>query len=198
MMSRLQMLRMLALCSIVGSSACYVTRIELNQDHCANNEGDEYCARMFADRPVCTTGAEECALGGRFGCVANAEEACREPCGLTSEEDCDGMEGSSSGSSGSESTTGESTGSETGSTGTTTGEMPCFGDEDCEDADTGGGIEYLCSLPYQEAHYTLDHAYISKVMKATKGKILPAAELMGIDRGTLRSRLQELGLYSTG
>jgi len=64
-------------------------------------------------------------------------------------------------------------------------------------ANTGDGIEYLCSLPYQEAHDALDRAYISKVMKTTNGKILPAAELIGIDRGTLRSRLQELGLYST-
>ena len=59
-------------------------------------------------------------------------------------------------------------------------------------------IEELCELDYQEAHDELDRKYLGRVMEMTNGKIQPAAKMIGIDRGTLRARLKELGLYSLG
>lgn len=57
-------------------------------------------------------------------------------------------------------------------------------------------LDRLGELGYQEAHDELDRTYLARVMEKTNGKIQPAANMIGIDRGTLRSRLKELGLYS--
>ncbi|MEX1367560.1 MAG: sigma 54-interacting transcriptional regulator [Nannocystaceae bacterium] len=57
-------------------------------------------------------------------------------------------------------------------------------------------LDRLSELGYQEAHDELDRTYLARVMEKTNGKIQPAANMIGIDRGTLRSRLKELGLYS--
>lgn len=117
----------------LGLCACPVTTIRLNQDHCGNNEGDQYCAENFPDTPLCEIGSGECTLGGRTGCVAEVTDECHDPCGVN-RDDCMLGEDSSSGD-GEESTTGEmSTSTTDDPTGTTTtGPMPCVGDEECTD-----------------------------------------------------------------
>lgn len=58
------------------------------------------------------------------------------------------------------------------------------------------GFERFFSLPYHQAHDEFDRVYLNETMESTNGKILPAAKKIGIDRGTLRRRLQELGMYA--
>lgn len=63
--------------------------------------------------------------------------------------------------------------------------------------ETSPGIESFFSLSYDDAHDALDRIYLRNVLEQTNGKLMPAAKMIGIDRGTLRSRLQELGMYSS-
>jgi hypothetical protein len=104
-----------------------------NVDHCALNEGDRYCADRFPDKPYCIQGQGECSIGDRYGCVAEVAPECHAPCGVLGEDECG--TGSSSGT-GSGTGTGTETGSETASESgesSTTGPMPCVGDEECTD-----------------------------------------------------------------
>ena len=100
--------------------ACAVSSVQANEDHCANQDGDAYCGRLFPDKPFCTKGFDECALGDRYGCVADVAAECREPCGELGGDGCEGMSDSSSGTTtgGSSDTDMESS---TGMTGSTTG-----------------------------------------------------------------------------
>jgi transcriptional regulator with PAS, ATPase and Fis domain len=59
---------------------------------------------------------------------------------------------------------------------------------------SGGGLERLLSLDYQQAHDELDRAYLGKVITETAGNLSMAAKRLGIDRGTLRAKLKALGL----
>ena len=74
-------------------------------DHCANQDGDGYCARKYpdGDKAVCTLG--ECSSGNPDGCVAArpTDDACYSPCGADkSIEDDPGCVGVAEGSSTSE------------------------------------------------------------------------------------------------
>jgi transcriptional regulator with PAS, ATPase and Fis domain len=60
--------------------------------------------------------------------------------------------------------------------------------------DASGGMERLLSLSYQQAHEELDRAYLGKVLTETGGNLSLAAKRLGIDRGTLRTKLKVLGL----
>lgn len=57
-----------------------------------------------------------------------------------------------------------------------------------------GGMEWLLSLPYPRAREELDRAYFGMVLAETGGNLSLAAKRLGIDRGTLRTRLKVLGL----
>src|SRR5215213_2143540 len=93
-----------------------------NPFHCANNDGDAYCAERFDDgsRPYCQLGIDECITpNSDFGCVAERPtDECYSPCGGRSTVDENGecvmIEDSSSGSS-SGTETGSSGSSESGS-----------------------------------------------------------------------------------
>lgn len=111
--------------------ACSVSSVRVNEDHCANQDGDAYCGRLFPDKPFCTKGVDECALGDRYGCVADVAAECREPCGELGGDGCEGMSDSSSGTTTGSSSDTDMEGS-TGTTGSTTG-PECMGDEDCMD-----------------------------------------------------------------
>lgn len=128
-----------ALALALLAAGCTKVTIVDNPDHCANNEGDRYCAERFPDRPYCNIGDDECSIGDRYGCVAEVAPECHAPCGALGGDECLG--GTSSGTD-----TGTSTGTETSSetvtetegeteTSTTTGPMPCVNDEECTDPD---------------------------------------------------------------
>lgn len=111
----------------------------LNADHCAVNDGDAHCLEMFPDgsRPFCRRGTESCVLDeGINGCVfERPADECYSPCGgrenIIDNGECVMGEESTSGST-SEGMTGESGSTTEGSS--TTGPMPCSGNEDCMDA----------------------------------------------------------------
>lgn len=50
---------------------------------------------------------------------------------------------------------------------------------------------------YEDFHMMVDRVYLASVYKECSNNISAAAELLGITRGRLRSRLQVLGLYDT-
>jgi hypothetical protein len=107
--------------------------------HCGNNEGNGYCAAQFPDgsRPFCELGAGACiSPESELGCVSERPvDECYSPCGGRSTIDFNGecvMDESSTGSSGTATDTEAS--SSSGSESSTTGPMPCAGDEDCSDA----------------------------------------------------------------
>src|SRR5215213_1556383 len=78
---------------------CTRVTIESNPDHCGVNGGDDYCRERFPETPYCVRGKDECAIGDRYGCVAEVSPECHAPCGLLEEgEVCAGSESSSSGS----------------------------------------------------------------------------------------------------
>jgi hypothetical protein len=123
--------------TVVLAQGCRFT--DQNTRHCNNNDGDDYCNREFGDGLTvlyCESGTEECRTPtGQYGCVEQRPaDACYSPCGGRSTIDENGecvvVEDSSSGSSGGTDTE-ESTGSSESST---TGPMPCVGNEDCPDA----------------------------------------------------------------
>lgn len=111
---------------------------EVDSLHCGNNEGDNYCAEQFPDgsRPYCELGAGSCVSSeAQLGCVAERPaDECYSPCGgrgsVLDNGECV-MEEESSGSSSGETATEGSSGSSESST---TGPMPCVGNEDCPDA----------------------------------------------------------------
>lgn len=111
---------------------------DVNTQHCNYNDGDAYCAAQYPDgsRPYCESGLGECVSpgSGEHGCVAERPaNECYSPCGERSTIDENGacvmVEDSSTGTS-SGSATDESSSSES----STTGPMPCLGNEDCPDA----------------------------------------------------------------
>jgi hypothetical protein len=110
--------------------------------HCANNEGDVYCAEQFPDgsRPFCELGVGACVSpSSELGCAAERPVVeCYSPCGGRSTIDENGecvMEEESSGSSsGGTTETEESSGSGSESSSSTTGPMPCVSDEECTNA----------------------------------------------------------------
>ncbi len=122
------------------SPAC--TSESANTDHCANNDGDEYCADLFPDRPHCNSGdrSEACNIDHlgesvrQFGCVSAEELRCPAPCGAqptceippTTEST---TTSASTGPSPAESSTTEDESST--SDNTSTG-PDCRGDEDCD------------------------------------------------------------------
>jgi hypothetical protein len=111
------------------TTGCTEVRVVPNFDHCARNEGDRYCEELFPELPYCNRGRDECAIGDRYGCVAEVTPECHAPCGVLEDDECLGGE-----STGTETGTGTGTGTETGSESSTTGPVPCAGDEDCPDA----------------------------------------------------------------
>lgn len=117
----------------LSSFACVDVTTRANLDHCTFNEGDRYCAEMFADRPYCTQGQNECSSGERYGCVAEVMPECHRPCGALDEDEC--VTGASStGTETDVSTGGESSsGSDGGSDSSTTGPAPCVSNEGCPD-----------------------------------------------------------------
>lgn len=66
-----------------------------NPNHCQNNDGNDWCAERFPDRPFCSIGS--CSPDVEHGCLAARPEddACYSPCGddQTFEDDpsCDGV-----------------------------------------------------------------------------------------------------------
>ena len=115
---------------------------ELDSTHCANNDGDAYCAAWFSDgsRPFCERGTAECVGDdAERGCVAvRPPDACYSPCGGRSsaiEQDAcvveasSGSSGASTGSvePGSSSSGDSSSDPDPGSS--TTGPPACDGDE---------------------------------------------------------------------
>ncbi len=117
----------IAILPLLGA-ACEVVSVRANLDHCTYNDGDRYCADLDPGRPFCTQGDDECKLGGFTGCVADVTPQCHAPCGATPADQC--MVGDSSGTdtdTGSESDSGTDSGS------SSTGPMPCVGNDDCPD-----------------------------------------------------------------
>lgn len=58
-------------------------------------------------------------------------------------------------------------------------------------------MDRLLALPYQEARDELDRAYIGKVLAECGGKLSVAAKRLGMDRGTLRTKVRALGLRAS-
>ena len=120
----------------IGLASCAPQPEEaLRDDHCANQNGDAWCAERHADgsRPFCARGS--CGdTPEHDGCVEARPEddACYSPCGggLSLPEDASCLDGGTNG--GTETGT---TGSETGiDEGSTTGPIPCEGNDDCPDS----------------------------------------------------------------
>jgi hypothetical protein len=67
------------------AAACSTTSTALSPDHCANNDGDAYCAEQFPDgsKLFCTNGGGHCDVGDRYGCVSaeDLRDGCHDPCG---------------------------------------------------------------------------------------------------------------------
>ncbi|MEM9461140.1 MAG: hypothetical protein AAGF11_43650 [Myxococcota bacterium] len=112
---------------------------EPNTAHCNYNDGDAYCARQYPDgsRPFCEQGFAPCvSVESEYGCVQDRpDDACYSPCGgdstLAVDDSClIGVSSSSTTEPGIE----ESSESGSESTSSTTGPMPCVGNEDCPDA----------------------------------------------------------------
>lgn len=132
----------------VGAStlaACVVSKAYA--DHCANQDGDAYCARKYVDgsKGFCSLGV--CSTGNRDGCVEERDpsDACYSPCGgdksLEEDAECEGQaEASSSGSMGTADVTGE-TAAPTSEP--TVGSMSASGSET---DGTGGTTEDGCTL----------------------------------------------------
>jgi len=132
--------------------ACRFT--ESNPEHCGNNDGDAYCARLPSSEalPYCEAGTPDCTTPGheRHGCVAERPpDACYRPCGggrTPADEACpagsDTVETTTLPSTTGDPTTG---GPSTGDPSTDTmGPAPCTVDDDCAepmppfcDADSG-------------------------------------------------------------
>jgi hypothetical protein len=78
---------------LIGLAAsCSTTETVLNPDHCANNDGDAYCAENFPDKPLCSSGKDECSTGDKYGCVTaeDLDDSCHVPCG-NDDPNCEGV-----------------------------------------------------------------------------------------------------------
>jgi hypothetical protein len=126
-------------CLALGLLAAHGCRYsEVDSLHCGNNEGNAYCAEQFPDgsRPYCELGAGPCISSeAQLGCVAERPaDECYSPCGgrstLAENGECVMIEDSSSGTSSGTDTDESSASSES----STTGPIPCMGNEDCSDA----------------------------------------------------------------
>jgi hypothetical protein len=125
------------------AAACGDGSNAVNTDHCANQDGDAWCAERYGDeRSFCVLGSCGPTLD-RDGCVSDlpADSACYSPCGqsMTVDEDASCLAGMTTGGetssgSGESGTDTDGSGSGSSSDGETTGPMPCGGDEDCTDA----------------------------------------------------------------
>jgi hypothetical protein len=137
--TRLLILPLLPLGFALGTlAACYPTKTILNEDHCAVNSGDAYCAEQFPDKPFCQLSACNGDDSPKWGCVAEQPSAeCWAECGvevimtdggvaLGDLIPCDGTDTESSGSETADTT-------DTTDATETTGPMLCQGPEDCVD-----------------------------------------------------------------
>lgn len=129
---------------VLSGVSCKATWTGPYADHCANQEGDEWCAAEYPDgsRPFCSRGIVGCeeemdrVSEARDGCVPSRPlaDVCYSPCGGRSDvtEDPTCLGGVSS-SSGNETSTGatDSSGSESVGESSTTGPTPCMENEDC-------------------------------------------------------------------
>ncbi len=144
-------LALLALCAVAClPDSCYDTTRSDTPEHCANNEGDQYCAATFADKPYCNKGRDQCIEPkDRFGCFAEPPpEECREPCGTLSEDECTQAQGSSSTGDTDTNTSGTGTGTGTDTdveTGTTSGPMGCVDDGECMGESAPFCVGEVCS-----------------------------------------------------
>jgi len=127
-------------CLGLGIAACDPNLARrLNENHCANQTGDDWCAQRYGEgRAYCNRGCVT--TDGQDGCVEArpVDDECYSPCGgqATVLEDAACLGGvSSTSESSTETGSGtESTGSssESGSSeSSTTGPVPCVGNEDC-------------------------------------------------------------------
>lgn len=110
---------------------------ETNPEHCANNDGDAYCAALEPDGslPYCEAGKKGCITPGheQFGCVAERpRDECYSPCGGPSAAAENG--GCLAGSETSVSSTTIIDTESSGTDGESTTGSPCMGIEDCKDA----------------------------------------------------------------
>lgn len=122
-------------------AACYPTKTILNDEHCAVNGGDVYCAEQFPDKPFCQLSACNGDDSPQWGCVAVQPSAeCWAECGVEVIVSDGGVElgdlipcdGTDTESSGSETATTTDSTESTDAT-ETTGPMLCQGPEDCRD-----------------------------------------------------------------
>lgn len=131
----------------VGTASCARVSTFAWEDHCANQNGDDWCGQKYVDgsRPYCSRGIPSCEAeiennaSDRDGCVAArpVDDVCYSPCGggMSLADDAMCLDGDSS-SSGTGSSSGSATEepSESGTESSTTGPIPCMGNEDCSDA----------------------------------------------------------------
>lgn len=138
--------------ALAMTSACPVTRTELDPTHCNSNGGDAWCAQQHPDgsRPYCRLGVQMCDEAAGItdfdidGCFAEQpEDECYSACGngvsIVDDDECDGQpmnESSGDATASGSDTASSSTGGETGesSSGSTSPPMPCAGHDECEDA----------------------------------------------------------------
>ncbi|MEX1367087.1 MAG: right-handed parallel beta-helix repeat-containing protein [Nannocystaceae bacterium] len=120
---------------LLGASCAPDPVSSLSDDHCANQDGDAWCAERYPDgsRSFCARGT--CgATPGRDGCVElrPEDDECYSPCGggLSLPDDASCLDAGTTDGSATAGTTGPTTDTDE----PTTGPMPCDGDDDCPDA----------------------------------------------------------------
>lgn len=121
----------------VALTSCVQITHGVNENHCANNNGDAWCGERYGtERAYCVLGT--CGpTEGQDGCVAArpTDDECYSPCGdsmtVTEDGSCIvGEESSGSSSSGDGSSTSEGD-TEEGTASTTTGPQVCMNDDEC-------------------------------------------------------------------
>ena len=127
---------LLGVCGAVASVSCVRESTFLIENHCANQDGDAWCAeRHGGARPFCVLGT--CGpTEDRDGCVETEPSAeCYSPCGnsMTVDDDASCMTAAGSTSGGMTSSGNGSDSSGESGNESTTGPQPCGGDEDCTD-----------------------------------------------------------------
>lgn len=118
-------------------AACHPTKTILNDEHCAVNGGDVYCAEQFPDKPFCQLSACNGDDSPQWGCVAEQPSAeCWAECGVEVIMTDGGVElGDLIPCDGTDTESSSETADTTDSTDATetTGPMLCQGPEDCVD-----------------------------------------------------------------